>query len=1011
MRIEQLAASVGSLLVKPDAYILVISGDIAYTGRRSEYDIARSFLEGLDDNLRSRLKLAPAACIIIPGNHDCDFSRQTSLRELLLRDPTPRAFDTEIIETCVEVQSQFWEFVNSIACASPVPPPGARAVFSFTAKIGDATIKFNLLNTALLSSLPERQGGLFIPLELLAPISEPSPAVPILTLSVLHHPYNWLESSNARALRRELEQSSDIILTGHEHMSDAFRVSRTRGQEIEYVEGAVFQDANDSHSSGYNIILVDTELGIQEIHHFAWNRAGRYEALAEPTSMPFIRNVQRLRNEYALHAAFEKELVDPGAHFTHSEKQTLTLDDIFVHPDLRVLTSPLEDDDGTRRMHDDLAGFLAERKHVLVLGSDRSGKTALAKTVFLDLRKRGIAPLLIRGSEIKRPDEAATKVLLEREFQIQYSAPDFTGFSQLWNSQRAIIIDDLQDIRLSSRGRQKILKHLEELFEYVLLFGDDHARFDELLDPEVENLSLWRYSACSILPFGNVKRHDIIKKWVFLGRTLTHDEEELQRQTQVIERLVSELVGRWIYPSYPLFILVVLQQLEANKRLDLNSTSGSFGFIYESILSIALARSSRLKLDLDTQYSYLAEFAYSVFRTHTPAATPAQVYEWHRAFCEAFGRRLDLSSIIESFVSAGVLVQRVDNLSFRYPYVYYYFLGRYFRDHLYEDEIRDHVTQMAARLHHEESANVLLFLTYLTKDRLILGSILDASRRLFADSPECDIERDTRFLDPLLANIPKLVVSGGDPEARRRGLLAKRDETELRDSPPNSAELIPYEDIETDDVLEDILKVNVAHKTIQMLGQILRNYPGSMLAVDKLEIAREAYSLGLRALSFMIGAVEQNKEEIVQLLHELIRKFYPEWEEERIQDHVGDLVFKMTEGLAIMTIRHVADSTGDEALAMTFDQLLEEVENVSHRFIDLSIRLSHFAQFPEGQALGLHREVHTKAFPLQLLRQLVWYHFYLHRASNELITSVCSRLGMEVSPELLYTRPKLLPAT
>jgi hypothetical protein len=41
----------------------------------------------------------------------------------------------------------------------------------------------------------------------------------------------------------------------------------------------------------------------------------------------------------------------------------------------------------------------------------------------------------------------------------------------------------------------------------------------------------------------------------------------------------------------------------------------------------------------------------------------------------------------------------------------------------------------------------------------------------------------------------------------------------------------------------------------------------------------------------------------------------------------------------------------------------------------------------------------------------VWYHFYLHRASNELITSVCSRLGMEVSPELLYTRPKLLPAT
>jgi len=50
------------------------------------------------------------------------------------------------------------------------------------------------------------------------------------------------------------------------------------------------------------------------------------------------------------------------------------------------------------------------------------------------------------------------------------------------------------------------------------------------------------------------------------------------------------------------------------------------------------------------------------------------------------------------------------------------------------------------------------------------------------------------------------------------------------------------------------------------MGQILRNYTGSLKGVAKTEIAQNAYSLGLRGLKFMYQTIEGSQEGIVQYL-------------------------------------------------------------------------------------------------------------------------------------------------
>jgi hypothetical protein len=546
------------------------------------------------------------------------------------------------------------------------------------------------------------------------------------------------------------------------------------------------------------------------------------------------------------------------------------------------------------------------------------------------------------------------------------------------------------------------------MFQLVVLFGDDPSRFDDLIDRKAETVHLWDYTACQRLPLGNLKRSDLIKKWVFLGRRLTHDEDELLRQAQAAERLISELVGRFITPSYPIFVLALLQQLEVQRRLDVTSTSGSYGFLYETLLTIALAQASKLKLDLDTQYSYLSELAFFFFLNHSKELLRNQVYDWHVNFCKDYGRRLELQDLLMNFCTAGILTDREGIISFKYPYLFYYFLGRYFRDHLEDETVQTSIAAMALRLHHEESANVLLFLTYLSKNPLIINKIIESATYVFSSEPECNIETDTGFLGQMMVDIPKLVLDGTHPETRRRNLLSKKDQNEV-DTPSPPQELPALDEVETDERVADILKINVAFKTIQILGQIIRNYPGSLKASEKLKITNEAYSVGLRMLKFMLKCVEEIKEDIVQILFELIQEHHPTWSEERLKARVSENFFNLVEGITFVVMKHVADSVGDEALALPFDELLKNSKNPSYRFIDISIRLFQFSKFPKKEVINLYEDFSKRPFPAQLVRHKVWYFFYFYPAKFDLVQSVCKQLEISMQPLVLYDkRLKLL---
>ena len=94
--------------------VVVLSGDIAFSGLAAEYALAKEMIELLTSALHEVFGVMPVF-VIAPGNHDCDFSQPDELRAMAVSHVDPARVDDAIIGACTKVQSAFFEFRKEYA--------------------------------------------------------------------------------------------------------------------------------------------------------------------------------------------------------------------------------------------------------------------------------------------------------------------------------------------------------------------------------------------------------------------------------------------------------------------------------------------------------------------------------------------------------------------------------------------------------------------------------------------------------------------------------------------------------------------------------------------------------------------------------------------------------------------------------------------------------------------------------------------------------------------------------
>lgn len=1028
-RITQIRQAVQGSAIDYDACLIAMSGDVAWSGGIAEYDVADRFFSELKDQLSAARPQAPVWETFIPGNHDCALPKQAKARQALtqavLQDPPHTAdADLSIVHDCLKVQENFFTFAGTREISQEVvdfSDPDNRLAYRSVFRHGGKSLCVVCYNTAWMSILHEQPQHLLAPIWI-APEGLLGDDRFDAQIVMFHHPYGWLQVPNYRQFKAMVERNADVVLTGHEHVADHAKKRTIRGETLDYLEGAVLQESGAPDDSGFNLVVLDLSQNEYQVTLFKWTPAGQRYATTDQSPWMQFERTRRSNGAKTLEPTsdFERYLADPGLPLLHPRRPNPTLSDFFVYPDFnshylaKGRSAGLLDNLKPVRGKEILANLLRDKK-IVVMGPEKSGKTALAKKLCADLLSERKVPLILGGSELSKPDEKTLRKVIDATVAKAYGADKTELFWQLDKEEKIVLVDDLHLCKLNRNGINEVVRLLADAFDSVLLLVDDLFAIEDMTRQSTESLPLLDFYQCSILPFGYRLRGQLIERWVRLGQEYEADEQVIAHTIRVLESRMSSLMGKNVLPHQPIFVLTILQSEEANTS-NQDHNLGALGYHFQMLVNMAFAEArQRVKQapPADAIDTCAARLAWKLFTDEARYVGSDEAERTILDYKDESKTPYSIAKLLETLEAAKILRSNGEGRKFfPYKHLYYYFVARYLWANLNSlsgrDEVRRTIRTMIQKIHVDDYANILTLFVYFTRDEESIRGILESARSIYADEDLFDFTEDTSYLKELAKKKPLPL-----PVAKR--IQDNQDEHRtIMDEVENAEEddFNPGESDEDEQDFKELLRLNTALKTLEIMGQVLRNFPGALPGALKVEIAEESYRLGMRTLH----VIHRNMGERLELLRAVFREMFRELRQiedrETLQRLTDNWLFMIAYSSSYGMLKRISYCIGSEDLVPVYKEVLSKRGILAYNLIDLSLKLDNIRGFPDEEVERIKRMVEKKQFAKLVFQNLVRNHFYLFPHPLAKIESVCAKLDIpiEYAKMLNPSDKRLLPA-
>jgi predicted MPP superfamily phosphohydrolase len=975
---------------------LVITGDIAQSGKKAEYDLAKAFIENISDHVLKRIGKRPGVALC-PGNHDCDFSEDQDVRNLIIDKMDYRAETKQgLSDALSEPLKAYFDFTAEVA--SPTHGPGRwTTYYRFS---GDVRINYTALNVALTSGLPERQGKLLFSL---AADTDSDSTDSGISIYLLHQPLNWLVADCARDVGDLISTRADIALFGHEHRERGFVVAGLYDEsKVINFNADVLQDRKGKLPSGFRTVLIQNEGKIKSSRYVWQNTSYLKDHAKSDVTWRDCLNQESRRSVLAFRREFVSWIDDIGATYAHRRKEKLTLSDIFVWPNLRIKNwdksaqSLLIDAEelSASKCFDVVASYGV----VTVTGDEQHGKTTLAKRWLAKLKSIGFFPLYVACSDIRSIKGAYIDEKVKELVKVQYACSSSDAFDQLDPKQRAVIIDDFDDLTFNSEGKTEILKILKEHFGTVILLVSDTPGVEIWLDKILSEVKFSKQSSFELLQMNFQSRTQLIEKWLHIGNEYSLEREDIESTATRLGRLVSDALGRNLVPSVPLFVLIILQRAESESELETVIQNGSHGFLYEALITRAIGEKVP-SFTVDTAQTYLTHYAETIFSAGLDGLSLHEAESFHRDHCDFYEIAYSFERTKNELRNAGIWREKAGVIVFAYPYLYFYFVARFLAHSTDQPKRMEVVESLISTIHTETSANILLFLAHLSRDVEVLNRLLQHAETVMRDAPCFDAYDAVSIFQEYQEGKVRAIYY----EASREEALKIAHDADCDNDPVAIAAAGAISTL--NDVQEYATEVNRSFRTLQVLGQILRNHAGSIEKGKKREIALACTNLGLRTLGSMLGVFKDVAPGIIQSRVESIistekdKLLWRQKVDDQLKAMSGDFSDLIT-NVAIGTFVRIAGAIGAEALAPTLQHILYEGNDATKKIVGLSVKLEHFAAFPRKEVMEFVPKKPTSrdVLAVALVRGFVVRRFYMFPDAAELKREVCTALNISRRP-------------
>lgn len=546
----------------------------------------------------------------------------------------------------------------------------------------------------------------------------------------------------------------------------------------------------------------------------------------------------------------------------HPQKGTLHLDDIFIWPELAKYDD-LRDYEKTIKSESIIEEY-ADRLKIVIAGEDQSGKTTLCKELFVELRKRNFVPVYVADSAGNFAGKIENRVL--KAFNAQYTG---VAFDKIDKTRLVPIVDDFH----YAAKRQEHINALATYRNQIILVDDIFC-----LNFEDEQLTR-SFSHFCIVQLKPSYRYQLVRKWASLtdrtyGSSQAADNnmyQAIDATTELVNAALGKIIGSGIMPAYPFFILSVISTFETLERpLDQEITSQ--GYCYQALIYMYLRKQGVRNDEVDTYMNFLSEFAFYFFRKQKHELTADDFRNFMKTYVQTYNLPISESTLLDKLRATQIIaVDSLNNYSFNYPYLYYFFVAKYLAEH--SEANIDRIVSIVANLHTDENAHIAVFISHHAKNTAFLEEIILNSMCLFDKYKPATLDREElSFFDGQASNIVEAVLPPADstPERERTHRLANEDLSEQVEV-KSSAQPKKQTPEEYDELARELRR---SIKTVEVMGQIIKNRAGSLKKENIEQIFEQAMKTLLRILSSFFALIQREsaQKEIVSYISARIEK-------------------------------------------------------------------------------------------------------------------------------------------
>ncbi|WP_377159610.1 metallophosphoesterase [Roseateles sp. UC29_93] len=985
-RANAIAAATFSHLPQVSNVLIAVSGDIVWSGQKDQYERATALITQVIECMRKEAPPVKIDLVVCPGNHDVDFDAHDEIRGAVLatlQTSGVKDVSQKLIDAATSVQNNFFSFRDAIT-SLPIERDN-RLTWEHRIEIANQSIGIRCLNVAWMSEIKERQGMLHFPDTAVRPFNHGSKSG--LNITILHHPFNWYAQSSYQPFKNAVRSESHLVLTGHEHYQNVGETQDIHSSPSVFVEGGVlFESHNDGATSTFNLVLLDLREEKYQTALLGWD-GNRYVASVDESDWGSFRPLpSKGSQQMQLTDQFAASLEDPGATFSHPAKKTLSLSDIFVWPDLTFL-----DDTSVVKRHHSAAMFESLENigspGVLIKGDEKLGRTTLLYRYFSSYHRRGFLPLYIRGNWLQRQHLAEPLKALNFALDRQYLRTQHTNFHQETKEKKILLLDDLHNSNLTGKTLSDLLETLFNHFGAVIVTGKDGPEALDLISTD-RVPALQKLKHFDIREFGHKKRYELIRRWVAIGQTTEEGSQEWMATIDKSEKDLTTAVGRQLVPAVPIFLLTLLQSAEAKRSADLQNSA--LGHYYHYLITSSLETIGVQRDQWSEVFNYCSNLAWTLHSSARKELSDAEIHAFSAAYSREFtpiapGKRL------RELTQAGILITVDDAYQFRYPYLYFMFLGQYIADHLHEPEVDNVITSLCEDLHLRDNANIVLFVSHHTKSPVIYERIANSLVNCFADATPFDFIEDVKNINKLINEVPTLLFDDVPGRDHRAEMRARQDSMEDRSSKSVA---------ETEEQLGSAAAITRLFRGMEILGQFLKNHYGTTKNPIKNNLIETLIHSGLRGLRGTTEILIAHTESLSDMIERAIRDSRGDLEEYQRKQMARQVIFDALGMIAFAFTQKASTAIGSEFLKGNLSEVAGNSGKLSYRLIQMAHQLDLPEPIPFDSVKALRKEMDNNLFAIAMLRSMALRHLHMFKVPFRDKQRLCSELGIEIPQQM-----------